>query len=115
VRSAFSRRVREPTAPYAPASEHAVENFGKLLWPRDCSPWGRKRREERMKYAIPMLVLLAGVLVSSTLSYAKPEYTKKEKKGCTYCHVTAKSKELNDAGKYYKDHDHSLEGYQPKT
>jgi len=67
-----------------------------------------------MKYAIPMLVLLAGVLVSSTLSYAKPEYTKKEKKGCTYCHVTAKSKELNDAGKYYKEHDHSLEGYQPK-
>jgi hypothetical protein len=75
---------------------------------------GRKRRDERMKYAIPAFILLAGVVVSSTLSYAKPEYTKKEKKGCTFCHVTAKSKELNDAGKYYKDHDHSLEGYQPK-
>ncbi len=67
-----------------------------------------------MKFAIPAFVLLLGALVGSTLSYAKPEYTKKEKKACTYCHVSAKSKELNDAGKYYKEHDHSLEGYQPK-
>jgi hypothetical protein len=67
-----------------------------------------------MKFAIPALVLFLGALVCSTLSYGKPEYTKKEKKGCTFCHVTAKSKELNDAGKYYKDHDHSLEGYVAK-
>jgi len=67
-----------------------------------------------MKFAIPAVVLLLGALVGSTLSYGKPEYTKKEKKACTYCHVSAKSKELNDAGKYYKEHDHSLEGYKPK-
>ena len=67
-----------------------------------------------MKFAIPAFVLLLGAVVSSSLSYGKPEYTKKEKKACTYCHVKASSKELNDAGKYYKDHDHSLEGYQPK-
>jgi len=67
-----------------------------------------------MKFVIPALVLLFGILTCSTLSFAKPEYTKKEKKGCTYCHVTAKSKELNDAGQYYKDHNNSLEGYQPK-
>jgi len=67
-----------------------------------------------MKIAIPAFVLLLGALVCSTLSYGKPEYTKKEKKACTYCHVSAKSKELNDAGKYYKDHDHSLEGYAAK-
>jgi hypothetical protein len=67
-----------------------------------------------MKFAIPALVLFLGVLACSTLTYAKPEYTKKEKKVCTFCHVSTKSKELNDAGKYYKDHDHSLEGYVAK-
>jgi hypothetical protein len=74
-------------------------------------------REEditQMKFVIPVFVLCLGIVANSTLSYARPEYTKKEKKACTFCHVTAKSKELNDAGKYYKEHDHSLEGYQPK-
>jgi hypothetical protein len=40
------------------------------------------------------------------------EYAKKEGKPCTFCHVKMGSKELNDAGKYYKAHDHSLEGYK---
>ena len=47
-----------------------------------------------------------------TLASAKPEYTKKEGKACAYCHVKPGSKDLNDAGKYYKDHNHSLEGYK---
>ncbi len=47
-----------------------------------------------------------------TLASAKPEYAKKEGKPCTFCHVKMGSKELNDAGKYYKAHDHSLEGYK---
>jgi len=71
-----------------------------------------ERENTIMKFAVPAFVLFVGVVVSSMTSYAKPEYTKKEKKACTFCHVSAKSKELNDAGKYYKDHDHSLEGYR---
>ena len=67
-----------------------------------------------MKFAIPAVVLVLGAVLGSTCSYGKPEYTKKEKKACTYCHVSAKSSELNEAGKYYKDHDHSLEGYEAK-
>ena len=47
-----------------------------------------------------------------TLATAKMEYAKKEGKPCTFCHVKMGSKELNDAGKYYKAHDHSLEGYK---
>ena len=47
-----------------------------------------------------------------TLATAKPEYAKKESKPCTFCHVKMGSKELNDAGKYYKDHNHSLVGYK---
>ena len=75
----------------------------------------RKVPEElKMKFAIPAFVLLLGIFASSTLSFGKPEYTKKEKKGCAYCHVTAKSKDLNEAGQYYKDHEHSLKGYEPK-
>ena len=67
----------------------------------------------KFKYLVPAVVLMGSVLITAT-SYAKPDFTKSTKKACTFCHVTAKSKELNDAGKYYKEHDHSLEGYQPK-
>lgn len=54
--------------------------------------------------------ILSGVLLS--VATAKPEYAKKEGKPCTFCHVKMGSKELNDAGKYYKEHDHSLKGYK---
>jgi hypothetical protein len=46
------------------------------------------------------------------MGMSKPEYSKKEGKPCTFCHPPGKFKELTDAGKYYKDHDHSLEGYK---
>ncbi|HEY4684293.1 MAG TPA: hypothetical protein VIH17_13725 [Candidatus Acidoferrales bacterium] len=45
-----------------------------------------------------------------SLSHAKPEYSKKESKACTYCHIKMGTKELNDAGKCYAKHNHSLEG-----
>ena len=66
----------------------------------------------KIKYALPAAILLGGFLVSTTLSYGKPEYTKATKKACTFCHVDskAKPKELTEAGKYYKEHK-SLEGY----
>jgi hypothetical protein len=66
-----------------------------------------------LKLALPAVIALAGLVVSSTSSYAKPEYGKKEKKSCTFCHVKAGSKDLNDAGKYYKEKK-SLEGYEKK-
>ena len=67
-----------------------------------------------MRIAAAGLVLGGGILLNVSVSPAKPDYTKKEKKGCTYCHTSNGSKELNDAGKYYAAHDHSLEGYTPK-
>ena len=60
-------------------------------------------------------ILLAAVVISGTvltLATAKPEYAKKEGKNCVFCHVMMGSMELNDAGKYYKEHNHSLEGYK---
>ncbi len=56
------------------------------------------------------VAVLSGTLLS--IATAKPEYAKKEGKTCTFCHVKMGSKELNDAGKYYKEHNHSLEGYK---
>jgi hypothetical protein len=52
-----------------------------------------------MKFVVPAFVLFLAAMACSTLTYAKPDYTKKEKKPCTFCHASAKSKELNDAGK----------------
>ena len=69
----------------------------------------------KLKLVVPALVLIAGfVALTTAVSYAKPEYTKAEKKACAFCHVDskAKPKELTDAGKYYAEHNHSLQGYK---
>jgi hypothetical protein len=65
----------------------------------------------KLKYAVPVFIFVGGLISTTALSYGKAEYTKKEKKACVFCHVKATSKELNEAGKYYKDKK-SLEGYQ---
>ena len=67
-----------------------------------------------IKSAIPALVLAAGLLIDSSTSFAKPEDTKKTKKPCSFCHISAKGgKDLTDAGKYYKDKK-TLEGYDDR-
>ncbi|MEZ5400986.1 MAG: hypothetical protein R2729_15050 [Bryobacteraceae bacterium] len=53
------------------------------------------------RFILPAVFLAAGLLVNLQTSFAKPEYTKKEKTGCVTCHVSAKSKDLNDVGKCY--------------
>ena len=66
------------------------------------------------KFVIPAVVLAAGLLINTSASFAKPEDTKKTKKACTFCHVSAKGgKELTDAGKFYKEKQ-TLEGYVAK-
>jgi hypothetical protein len=67
-----------------------------------------------LKNAIPAAILTAGLIWASVIpSYAKPEYAKTEGKSCTFCHVTAGKPDLNDAGKYYAVHSHSLKGFEP--
>lgn len=58
----------------------------------------------RYRFVCAALAGLAVVAFSALPLDAKLEFSKLEKKGCTTCHVTAKSKELNDTGKYYKEH-----------
>ncbi len=73
-----------------------------------------------LKLALPSAILMAGFLVCTTASYGTMDYAKKEKKACTFCHtkmVTDKAemaKNQTEAGKYYKDHNHSLDGYTGK-
>lgn len=48
------------------------------------------------------VVAVALTFFGATLLQGKAEYTKKEGKSCTTCHVKAGSKELNDVGKCYE-------------
>ncbi len=61
-----------------------------------------------LKLAIPSAILTLGFLLCTTATYGKPEYAKKEGKGCVYCHTKMGSKDLNDTGKCYQGADHSL-------
>ena len=67
-----------------------------------------------LRFVLPVCIALAGLLLPTMMVQAKPEFAKTEKKGCTFCHVAAGKKDLNDAGNYYKEK-HSLEGYKPKS
>lgn len=58
------------------------------------------RRIPRIAHMAVIAMVLTGF--GATLMQAKPEYTKKEGKGCVTCHTKARSKELNDVGKCYE-------------
>jgi hypothetical protein len=56
-----------------------------------------------LRFLIPAVILISSLVLTSQLSVAKPEYTKKEKKGCVSCHVVQGKKDLNDVGKCYEE------------
>ncbi len=62
------------------------------------------------------MVLVVGMLaIGARPAAANPEWTKKERKRCVYCHVGAwDSGKFTEAGLYYKDHEFSFKGYVPK-
>ena len=57
-------------------------------------------------------ILAAALCFNAGTTWAKPEYARRTKKECSFCHP-ADSWNLNDAGKYYRDHKNSLQGYKP--
>ena len=65
-----------------------------------------------MKAIRSFLLMMLALLVVASLGMGTAQFSKKEGKTCTFCHPAGKFKELSDAGKYYKEHKHSLEGYQ---
>jgi len=71
---------------------------------------------KHLKVTLPVVILLGGFVVSTTATYGKPEYTKQEKKACSFCHTAATAKDANgkdltDAGKFFKEHK-TLDGYK---
>lgn len=67
-----------------------------------------------VKLVLPVSILAVGFFFSATMSWAVPEFARKTKKECSFCHPPD-SWNLTEAGKYYRDHKYSLEGYKPKT
>jgi hypothetical protein len=54
------------------------------------------------------------LIIWSGFVFSKPADAKKTEKSCVYCHVEYGSKELTEAGKYYKKNG-SLAGYKEKS
>lgn len=72
-----------------------------------------------MKLVLPAAFLMTGFLVCTSATYGKPEYSKKEKKACAFCHAKGHytgpaemGENLTDVGTYYKTHDHKLGPHQ---
>jgi len=65
-----------------------------------------------MKLIKALLMVAFAIAMVLPFGMSKPAYATKEGKACTFCHPPGKMKELTPAGQYYKDHDHSLEGYK---
>ena len=66
-----------------------------------------------LKYVLPAAIFAASLVFTTTTGFAKMEFSKTENKKCIYCHVKAGSKDLNAAGKHYKQNK-SFEGYKEK-
>jgi hypothetical protein len=63
------------------------------------------------------IAILAGIFsgaffFSASMGVARPDYSRRTQKECNFCHPRD-SWNLNDAGKYYRDHHYSLQGYTP--
>lgn len=68
-----------------------------------------------MRYAVWTALSSAALMLmppTARPATAKPEYTRRTSKDCSFCHVPP-GYNLNDAGQYYLDHKHSLKGYVP--
>ncbi|MDD5541576.1 MAG: hypothetical protein PHX83_00200 [Acidobacteriia bacterium] len=63
-----------------------------------------------MRYLKLLVVFVLSFIFVASFAFAKPEYAKKEgNKACTFCHVKAGSKDLNDMGKCYAKNNHTLD------
>ncbi len=66
-----------------------------------------------LKVLLILLFVAGSFLLARTSNFSKPVDAKKTGKSCIYCHTKYGSKELTEAGKYYKDKG-TLDGYREK-
>jgi hypothetical protein len=74
---------------------------------------GRETLQHCLRWVAPLIVLAAGLLVATKSISAKPDYTRRTRMECEFCHPP-NSRDLNEAGRYYQEHKNSLAGYKPK-
>ena len=68
-----------------------------------------------MKRVLGVLAIILGaIILLAPFAFSTVEYSKKEEKQCVYCHTAMGKPDLNDAGKWYKDHDHTFKGWEEK-
>jgi len=74
---------------------------------------GSRRRRALLaaKFFAPAAILAMGLLMRPTPGAARPDYTRRTKQECAYCHLPG-GWFLKDAGKYFEKH-RSLDGYKP--
>ncbi len=68
-------------------------------------------RTSVVRLLAPAAVLAVGVLFTASNSHARPDYTRRTRQECRYCHPPG-GWYINDAGKYFRDH-RTLDGYKP--
>ena len=70
-----------------------------------------------MKRLIPLAALgLSMVLAAAVPASARPDYAKKEKRLCAYCHVDSKGGgPRNPRGVYYEAHNLTFTGFKEET
>jgi hypothetical protein len=65
-----------------------------------------------LKLLACFLFLTVAFVSLKSLDFSKPIDAKKTGKSCVFCHTKVGSKDLTEAGKYYKENG-SLDGYKP--
>lgn len=79
-----------------------------------CYPTTTSQEVSNLSKIIRALALIGGVaILFAPFAVGTPEFAKKENKQCVYCHTAIGKPDLNEAGKYYKDHK-TLDGYLEK-
>ena len=71
------------------------------------------RRPRFIKGLFVAIVAVLSAVVFHTSNFSKPADTKKTNQSCIHCHTQSGSKELTEAGKYYRDKG-TLDGYKKK-
>ena len=71
------------------------------------------RQMRLIKVLVVVLAAVCSAVVFDNSNFSKPADTKKTNKSCVYCHTQSGSKDLTEAGKYYREKG-TLDGYNKK-
>jgi hypothetical protein len=79
-----------------------------------CYPTTKCNRDNNVRNILKFLAIFGAVAVLfAPFAVGTPEMAKKENRQCLTCHTAIGKPDLNEAGKYYKQHK-TLEGFRDK-